>query len=199
MNRRRLLLAVATGAAVVGLVLAFAPDAVAVASLPALLPTVLAGLAVLAGLSRAYKWFGRDSDAGSLPEPERGRPAAVPGDEFDALLSQAPSFGVSGGDQRALAVRSDLEDAALSVLTQYRGLSETEARRRLDEGTWTDDELAAELYRCVGDWEKGMLNECENDANEEDYGYGFECVRLTIAGHSYTRYRSSPDLQGSRL
>jgi len=146
MNRRRLLLAVATGAAVVGLVLAFAPDAVAVASLPSLLPTVLAGFAVLAGLSRAYKWFGRDSDAGPLPEPERGRPAAVPGDEFDALLSQAPSFGVSGGDQQALAVRSDLEDAALSVLTQYRGLSEAEARRRLDEGTWTDDELAAEFF-----------------------------------------------------
>lgn len=149
MNRRYLLLAVAVGAAVVGLVLAFAPGAVSVVSLPALLPGVLATIAVLAGLYRAYLWLNRDSRERTLPEPERGRPVGVPGDDFDALLARTPSVGTSSGDRRALKVREDLEAAAVAVLTRYRGLSQTEARRQLDRGTWTDDQLAAEFFASV--------------------------------------------------
>lgn len=149
MNRRYPLLAIAMGAAVVGLVLAFAPGAVSVISLPNLLPAMLAAIAVLAGLSRAYLWLNRDAREQTLPEPERGRPVAVPGDDFDRLLVQTPTVGTSSGDRRALKVREDLEDAAVAVLTRYRGLSQTEARRHLDEGTWTEDRLAAEFFASV--------------------------------------------------
>lgn len=149
MNRRYVLLAFAMGAAVVGLVLAFAPSVVSVVTLPDLLPVYLAGAAVLAGLYRAYLWLNRDSSSRPLPEPERGRPVDVPGDDFDALLAHAPSVGTSSGDRRALKVREELEHAALAVLTNYRGYSRSEARQRLDEGTWTQDQLAAEFFTSV--------------------------------------------------
>jgi len=150
MNRRALaVLAVASGAAVVGLFLAFAPDTVAIVSLPSLLSTLLAGFAVAAGCYRAWLWF-RDDDADrTVPAPERGRPVSVPGDDFDSLLSSTPSVGTSSGDRRALKVRDDLEDAAIAVLTRHRGLSEAAARARLDDGTWTDDPLAAEFFTSV--------------------------------------------------
>jgi len=146
MNRRYLLLAITMAGGVVGLVLAFVPGVAAAVSLPDLLPTVLAGLAVVAGLYRAAQWLDRDSSRQPLPEPERPRPVTVPGEEFDALLSATSSFGISSGDQRALTAREEIETLALSVLTQYRGLSRAEARRRLNEGTWTDDQLAADFF-----------------------------------------------------
>lgn len=149
MNRRYVLLALAIGVAVVGLVLAFAPGVVSVVTLPKQLSTWLAGLAVLAGLYRAYLWLRRDSRSRTLPEPERGRPVSVPGDKFDTLLVRTPTVGTSSGDRRALKVREELEDGALSVLTQYQGYSRQEARQRLDDGTWTEDPLAAEFFTSV--------------------------------------------------
>lgn len=146
MNRRYLLLAIAMAGGVVGLVLAFVPGAAAAVSVPDLVPTVLAALAVVAGLYRAAQWLDREPGRQPLPEPERARPVTVPGDDFDAVLSAATSFGISSGDQRALTARSELEDLALAVLTRYRGLSRAEARRRLNEGTWTDDPLAADFF-----------------------------------------------------
>jgi len=149
MNRRYVLLVMAMGAAVVGLTLAFAPGVVAVVSLPEVMPVVLAGFAVLAGLYRAFMWLNREESSNQLPEPERGRPITVPGDDFDTLLASTPSVGTSSGDRRALKVRDDLEDAAVAVLTRHRAYSEETARERLADGSWTDDDLAAEFFTSI--------------------------------------------------
>lgn len=149
MTRRSVLLSVAIAAAVIGLAVAFFPDVVPATSLPGVLQTVIAAGAVLLGLARAYRWLRRDATQTEPPVRERSRPFAVPGDDFDALLGRTPRAGTSSGNRQAVKVRRDLESAAVDALVVYRGLSESEARAHLQEGTWTDDPLAAEFFTHI--------------------------------------------------
>lgn len=146
---RRLSLAVAVAAAVLGLALAFVPGLRAVASAPENLPSILGGVAVVAGLVRSWQWLRHEPRGATLPERERGRPVEVPGSDFDASLARVPDVVTSGGNRRALRVRERLREAAVEVLVRYRGLSEGEANERLADGTWTDDRLAADFFATV--------------------------------------------------
>lgn len=146
MTRRTLLLSLATAAALVGLGAAFFPSLAPATSLPTVLPPLVGGAAVVAGVGRAYRWLRRETTRTELPVRERGRPIAVPGDDFDRSLSGAPSAGTANGNRRALAVRRELESAAVDALVVYRGLSAEDARERLRDGSWTDDPLAAEFF-----------------------------------------------------
>lgn len=146
---RRLSLAVAVAAAVLGLALAFVPGLRAVASAPENLPAVLGGAAVLAGLFRAWQWLRHEPRETTLPERERRRPVAVPGSDFDEALAGVPPVGATAGDRSAVRIREQLRDAAVAALVQYRGLSEDEATERLEEGTWTDDPLAADFFASL--------------------------------------------------
>ncbi len=155
---RRLSLAVAVAAAVLGLALAFVPGLRAVASAPDSLPSVLGGGAVVAGLVRAWQWLRHESRGTALPERERGRPLEVPGSDFDDLLARLPSVRPSAGDQRALRIRERLRETAVAVLVRYRNLSEEAAAEQLVEGSWTDDRFAAD-YFATGDAAGGSVTE----------------------------------------
>lgn len=149
MNRRQALLAFGVATAVLGLVIAFVPGLDPVSSLPEAGPVVLAALAVLAGLGRTWSWLRHDTREVTPPLREGGTRLSVPGDDFDRTLALVPSLGGAAGDQRSLQVREELRDAAVEVLTQYRGYTEAEAEQLLSSGGWTDDRLAAEFFSSV--------------------------------------------------
>lgn len=81
-------------------------------------------------------------DRGETPDPERRSPVPVPGSDLSATVTEFRS-----GYERRLTpstrIREGLTDAAVAVLTRFRGLSESEARERVEEGSWTDDPHAA--------------------------------------------------------
>lgn len=145
MNRRVALLAAGTAAAAIGLALAFVPSLAAGLTLTEDVTLFVALAAVAAGLYRGRTFLRGEADEYRPPSPERGRPVAVPGDEFDDTLAQVPRTRVAG-DQRWLVVRDRLREAAVDALTQYRGAAPDEAEAMLDAGEWTDDRLAAEFF-----------------------------------------------------
>jgi hypothetical protein len=131
-----------TAAVVVGLVAAWGFVDV---SLPALLVPLVGAAAVLIAARTARELLS-PTDRPALPDPERRHAATVPGDEFDATLASASRHGRIGGAADRDAVRDRLESVAVEVLTRYDGDTPERARRRLAEGTWTDDPAAAAFF-----------------------------------------------------
>lgn len=73
-------------------------------------------------------------------DTERRYRVPVPGDDVDRELS--PSGGWRGG-RGSSTVRERIREAALRTLVLRDNCTEAEAEARLDEGSWTDDPVAA--------------------------------------------------------
>lgn len=85
----------------------------------------------------------RGVDHARPPDPE-GLPAAdTPGTDFDRLLGRAviPVLWRWGGTRER--VRERLREAAVVTVARESGRPRATARDRVDEGTWTDDRVAA--------------------------------------------------------
>lgn len=149
MIRRLVLIACGTAAAVIGLALAALPGFRVGMALPEGVSFVVGLLAVVAGLYRARSFLRTDEDEFRFPDRERGRPVVVPGQEFDDLLSDVPRTRVAG-DGRWLRVREELREAAVRVLVTYHGVAADEAESMIEDGTWTEDRLAAEFFTTPG-------------------------------------------------
>jgi len=66
---------------------------------------------------------------------------SIPGERIDAHLSRA----ASDAEARS-ALRDRIETVAIGVIVRETGCSRAEARDRLADGEWTDDELARVLF-----------------------------------------------------
>jgi len=75
--------------------------------------------------------------------PERLPSVAAPGDELDRLLA-----GYEQPDS-ANRRRDQLRRVVIDALVRYQGLSEAEATAQVDDGTWTDDTVAASYLGTV--------------------------------------------------
>lgn len=140
MNARRfallggvVLLAVGVAAIVAPGVVPLTPDRVIV---------VLVGLLALARAFRVVqrRWNGR-LDAARTPDPERSVAVPQPGADIASVLG--PFLGRRRMYTHVSRVREGLTAVAVAVLSQFEGLSESEARERVEAGTWTDDLDAA--------------------------------------------------------
>lgn len=102
------------------------------------LVALLAALATLSVASRRWD----DQDRAETPEPERRSRVPVPGADLaaaaDAFRPRERGFAVTS---RRLSL--GLRGAAVAVLTRFEGLPADEAENRVDDGTWTDDPVAA--------------------------------------------------------
>ena len=78
----------------------------------------------------------------TTPSPERAQYVPTPGETLQGTVDQFRSWSAShtAPGQRIL---QGLYGAAMAVLTRFHGLSEDEAVRQLDDGSWTDDPYAA--------------------------------------------------------
>lgn len=144
---RRVLLVLGVAFAAFGVAVAAVPSIATALRLPdvprvafALIAVVFA-LATHAARKRANFRDPDDAAVRAAGLEDRYEPPR-PGADIDAELAAGPS-GSSRADGR---LRERLRVLAVRVLSDAEGWSEDEARRRLDDGTWTDDETAAALF-----------------------------------------------------
>ncbi|WP_439025783.1 DUF7269 family protein [Haloarchaeobius sp. DT45] len=144
MKLRTLLSVLGVGVAAVAFTLVLFPDVAAGFSMNEMI-LIVVGVATLAqgvriGASRVQNRYVQ----AETPDPEQSQELPTPGDEFDELLREA------GTDRRRLDSRervSDrLERAAVATIARTQGCSLSEAKRRIDEGEWTDDPYAAAFF-----------------------------------------------------
>lgn len=145
MKWRRLLLAgaVLAGAAGVALTLTTPGDG---GPSETAFPLALELTVLLAGLWRARQWLGHDPDEYAPGDREDRTPSAVPGTEFERRLGRVPAVQTTGRNSLQAALRDELRETAVDVLTRFQGYDRPAAEDALDAGTWTQDSYAAELF-----------------------------------------------------
>ena len=126
----------AFGLGVLGLV---APGVLGL-DLDQLVVSAIGGLALLYAYHVAQRRRRTDLQWAETGDPELPIETAVPGENFDDVLSAFTDMSHVFTRHR---IKDGLRAAAIAVLTRYDGCSEAEARDRLDRGTWTDDLAAA--------------------------------------------------------
>lgn len=78
-----------------------------------------------------------------LPEPEQPVLAAAPGAEFDSLIGRWwVDVPYLGGRTRE-TVRTRVREATIHAIMRAEGCDRDRALAAIEQGTWTDDELAA--------------------------------------------------------
>lgn len=95
-------------------------------------------------LSAALVLSGRPGnvDEATTPNPERAVSVPVPGDGFDAAMTDRTALLPVVGSVDRSALRDRLRTAAVVRLMRTENCSRTEAKRRIDRGTWTGDPAA---------------------------------------------------------
>ncbi|WP_232687317.1 DUF7269 family protein [Halobacterium zhouii] len=145
---RRVLLVFGLAFTALGVAVAASPSVAQFLGLPNVPMVVVTALAVVLGLSaqtarkRVEFRSAEDAsvDAARLEgrfEPER------PGTAIDTAFAARSNDDSDVDDAR---LRERLRVLAVRVLVDAEGCSEREAHRRLDDGSWTDDRLAASLF-----------------------------------------------------
>lgn len=133
----------------IGVTLALRPDLAGRPSVGRVAVTVLgggslawAGYVLVDRFRNEQRWL-------TPPEPESFPSRPVPGDDLDELLARP-----AGSRQRRLRNqrrrRRRLEAAAVAAVARRDGCSTDAARERLEDGTWTDDPLAASYFTSEG-------------------------------------------------
>ncbi|QCJ46326.1 hypothetical protein [Haloprofundus sp. MHR1] len=151
MNVRRLLLA---GTGVVVLLLGFVSGdllptdgLVGLLGNDYLLMAVFAAVGLLVAVSVLASGRSARLEQAEMPDAEKPVSAPSPGEGFDEALSDwRLSIPILGRRRRA-ALHDRLRRAAVETLRTAEGYDRAEAERRVDEGTWTDDETAAAFLR----------------------------------------------------
>jgi hypothetical protein len=107
---------------------------------------LLVGLAALAGTARAASDFwSLPRRRTELPDAHRLDAVTVAGEPFDRALDRSGRRGQTGRRSRDRIVRH-LRSVAVDVLTAATGDAAAIVERRLDDGNWTDDPVAAALF-----------------------------------------------------
>lgn len=140
---RTVLLAVGTLSTAVGAGLLLVPSAGGRVG-PLVLVGVVVGTLALAGSAGVSRL---STPRERLDPPRSGdeTDAAVPGDEFDRRLASLSTHSSRDADERA-AVRERLRTLAIERIVSENECSRAAARERIDDGTWTDDPVAAALF-----------------------------------------------------
>ena len=146
MARSRPFLAVVGAAAVVvGVLVAIQPGLAGQVAIPTIPVSAIGGLALvfalLIGLRRRDTSF-RDAEP---PEVEAIREFPRPGTAFDESLRRTHGLGVEAARLRRES-REDLAAVTIAVLEVAEGYSPEAAEHALEEGTWTDDPVAAACF-----------------------------------------------------
>jgi hypothetical protein len=107
--------------------------------------SLLGVLALVQAVRAASDFWSVSRDTAELPDAHGVDSASVVGATLDRALELSGRRGAIGRRNRA-QVKRHLRDVAVEVLVAELGDSPDEIRATLDEGTWTDDPVAAALF-----------------------------------------------------
>ena len=138
MTRRQLALVAGLLALAVGVAVAVSPGLLGL-DVDRALVTALGVMILLLAIRQATARRGVDLEEAVTPTPEYRVPTPPPGEDLRDSLGGFFSTGRLPYNQAVRGLRA----AAVEVLVQYEGVSEAEAERRVEAGTWTDDGYAA--------------------------------------------------------
>lgn len=139
MNVPRLSLVLGIAALALGAVAVVSPGLVPVS--PTRPVATLVGVLALFQSVRVIRGRLRGSlDEAETPDPERPLATPQPGEDIESEFTQ---FLLDASQSRSRRARDALTAAAIAVLTQFEGLTESDAKEQVDAGTWTDDIYAA--------------------------------------------------------
>lgn len=119
----------------IGLLFVLRPSLAASVSVPEAALTLLGVIALVEGARSIRKRRRVDVDQAETPTPEEPLRTPMPGEDFDRSLHP--------GQMGASRVRRRLFEAATDTVSLRRDLDPDEAERRVEEGSWTDDPVAA--------------------------------------------------------
>ena len=146
---RRVLLVLGLAFSALGVAVVAAPSVTDIVRLPNTPTAVVGGVALVLGLSvqvaRKQVEFRTSEDASIKAARLEGRfEPSRPGADIDAeFITGMNDVGADSDDAR---LRERLRLLGVRVIVDAEGCSEEEAHRRLDEGTWTNDRMAASLF-----------------------------------------------------
>lgn len=126
-------------AAIVGIGMVWFRGLAGVFQLGSLVVTAVGALSVAVGIDYLRRRRGVRRRTATVDPPEPGYRSTVPGEEIDADLAASGA----GGAERRGEIRHRLRDVTADVLVADAGYRREDARRAVDDGTWTDDEVAA--------------------------------------------------------
>lgn len=106
------------------------------------LVVLVGALAVLQGLRFAQSRRRTELRETETADPERRYDAPTPGDDVESSLAIAKRWSRAGRAKRQ-KLRERLTNAAVRAVMDESGCTATEARQRIQRGTWTDDRVAA--------------------------------------------------------
>lgn len=86
-----------------------------------------------------------------LPEPEEPVLAAAPGAEFDSLIGRWWIDVPYVGGRSRETVRTRVREATIHAIMRAEGCDRDRALAEIEQGTWTDDELAARFVNASED------------------------------------------------
>jgi hypothetical protein len=147
---RRLLAGVGVAVALVGFALLLVPGFAASLTTGR---SVLYGVAVLSfvyALSVADDRSQAEVEGHETDEPETVQSLPAPGVEFRERMDHVRRQSDFESQRLHQHVTEELEAIAIAVVSRRKGCSESEARRMLERGTWTDDPVAAEFFATGG-------------------------------------------------
>ncbi|MXV62769.1 DUF58 domain-containing protein [Natronorubrum sp. JWXQ-INN-674] len=138
MNTRRVAVLLGTAAFLVAIAVVAGVVEIAVTRPTIVVIGLVALVVALSALSRGH---GVRTRFGT-PDPERRGSVPVPGRSLSGTVDEfrAVTAGHTASSRR---LRSGLRGAAVAVLTRFEGDSVEDATRRIENGTWTDDRVAA--------------------------------------------------------
>jgi hypothetical protein len=128
--------------AAIGFVFLFAPEYASLVNAPDAFVTLVGVIALLQGYRVVRLRRRKQVTEFETPDPETRPTLPTPGDDL------GQNFGTRGRNWSARRERiSDrLETAAVEGITYAEDCSEAEAREALENGTWTDDPIAAAFF-----------------------------------------------------
>ena len=141
MNWRLLLVAVGVVVFGVSLFELARPGASPLPANQALLPVLAA--VVLVYVSVVLNDIRQQPDLVETPDVELATPPDAPEHDVEQTAAGFPPVAGLDGEERG-TVRGMLRNAAVGVLTRYRGLDPGQARQQVLDGGWTDDQRAAD-------------------------------------------------------
>ncbi|VTT87300.1 Vng0222c [Halorubrum sp. DM2] len=141
----RFLVVAGVVAVAVGLLAALDRGVAAAISPTATVVTLIGVLGVVQGIRYANARRDRRRLPTDPGEPERRAPAAVPGADLDERIARVASPGPGGyRDRRDL--RGRVRGVAIETVARDRDCPREAAEAAVDDGTWTDDPVAAAFF-----------------------------------------------------